>query len=129
METRTLIVDDEKSICSILAMRLSEEGFVCVTANNGREALSHFDKDTYSIIISDMKMPEIAGLELLKRVRALDPRAIVIILTACPEIDLAVEAMRAGAYDFLMKPVDFESFVKAVSELGLYWLLLNQPPR
>ena len=117
MEDRILIVDDEKMICSILARRLNREGYDCVIANNGTEALSHFYKDTFSLIISDIKMPEIDGIELLKRVNALNPKMMVVIMTAYPEIDLAVEAMRLGANDFLIKPVDLDLLVLSVKNV------------
>jgi len=108
MEDRILIVDDEEVICNILARRLTKEGYVCMTANDGREALKHFYKNTFSLIISDIKMPEMDGLELLKRIRDVDPKMIVIMVTAFPEIDRAVEAMRLGAYDFIIKPADLD---------------------
>jgi CheY-like chemotaxis protein len=70
VEDRILIVDDEEVICSILARRLTREGYSCVTAHNGKEGLNHFYKDSFSLIISDIKMPEMDGIELLKKVRA-----------------------------------------------------------
>jgi len=116
MEDRILIVDDEEGICSILARRLTKEGYLCVTANNGKQALSHFYKDTFSLIISDIKMPEMDGIELLKRVKAINPRMMVIMVTAYPEIGMAVEAMRLGAYDFIMKPADLDLVTLSVKK-------------
>jgi len=116
MEDRILIVDDEKMICSVLARRLNREGHACVIANNGREALSHFYKDAFSLIISDIKMPEIDGIELLRRVKEMNPKMMVIIMTAYPEIDMAVKAMRMGAYDFIIKPVDLDLVVLSVKK-------------
>lgn len=116
MEDRILIVDDEKMICSVLARRLNREGHACVMANNGREALSHFYKDAFSLIISDIKMPEIDGIELLRRVKEMNPKMMVIIMTAYPEIDMAVKAMRMGAYDFIIKPVDLDLVVLSVKK-------------
>ena len=108
METRILIVDDEKMIYSILAKRLSKEGYACVMANNGREALGLFYKNDFSLIISDIRMPEMDGLELLRNVRAVRPNMMFIIMTAHPEINMAVEAIRVGVTDFIIKPVDLE---------------------
>jgi two-component system NtrC family response regulator len=116
MEERILIVDDEENICNILARRLTGEGYLCVTANNGREALSHFYKDTFSLIISDIKMPEMDGVELLKKVKGMNPNMMVIMVTAYPEIDMAVEAMRLGAYDFIIKPADLDFVVLSVKK-------------
>lgn len=116
MEDRILIVDDEEVICSILARRLTGEGYFCVTANNGRGALNHFYKETFSLIISDIKMPEMDGLELLRNVKAVQPNMMFIIMTAYPEIEMAVEAMRLGAYDFIIKPVDLDFVVLSVKK-------------
>jgi len=116
VEDKILIVDDEEMICSILARRLTREGYSCVTARNGKEALSHFYKDNFSLIISDIKMPEMDGIELLKKVKAMYPNMLVIMVTAYPEIDLAVEAMRIGAYDFIIKPADLELVILSVKK-------------
>jgi putative two-component system response regulator len=116
MEDRILIVDDEEMICSILAQRLTREGYSCMTAHNGKEGLNHFYKDSFSLIISDIKMPEMDGIELLKKVKAMHPNMLVIMVTAYPEIDLAVEAMRLGAYDFIIKPADLELVVLSVKK-------------
>ena len=116
MEDRILIVDDEELICRLLAQRLTGEGYSCVTANNGREALTHFYKDGYSLIISDIKMPEMDGIELLKKVKGLNPNMLVIMVTAYPELDMAVEAMRLGAYDFIIKPADLDLIVLSVKK-------------
>ena len=116
MEERILIVDDEEMICSIISRRLMREGYSCATANNGKEALHHFYKDGFSLIISDIKMPEMNGIELLKRVKSVDPKMRVIMVTAYPEIDMAVEAMRLGAYDFIIKPADLELIVLSVKK-------------
>jgi response regulator RpfG family c-di-GMP phosphodiesterase len=97
-----------------MARRLAKEGYFCVTANDGKEALNHFYKDTFSLIISDMKMPEMGGLELLKRVKAVNPNMMVIMITAYADIDVAVEAMRLGAFDFIMKPVDLNLVLLSV---------------
>ena len=117
MEHRILIVDDEEMICSILNRRLTQEGYSCVTAHNGREALHRFlFMDHLSLIASDIKMPEMDGMELLKQVKAVDPGMMVIMMTAYPEIDMAVEAMRMGANDFLIKPVDLDLLVLSVKK-------------
>jgi putative nucleotidyltransferase with HDIG domain len=116
MEEQILIVDDEENINNILARRLTREGYLCVTANNGREALNYFYKNTFSLIISDIKMPEMDGVELLKRVKSVDPNMMVIMVTAYPEIDMAVEAMRLGAYDFIIKPADLDFVVLSVKK-------------
>ncbi|MBM4308174.1 MAG: response regulator [Deltaproteobacteria bacterium] len=116
MENRILIVDDEKMIYSIIARRLAQEGYPCVMANNGREALGLFYKDNFSLIISDIRMPEMDGLELLRNVKAVRPNMMFIIMTAHPEINMAVEAIRLGATDFILKPIDLELMVFSVNK-------------
>jgi len=114
MEERILIVDDEEMICSMFSRRLTREGYSCVTAQNGKEALHHFYKDSFSLIISDIKMPEMDGIELLKEVKAVHPGILMIMVTAYAEIDLALEAMHLGAYDFIIKPADLELVILSV---------------
>ena len=116
MEDQILIVDDEEMICNILARRLTREGYSCVTASNGKEALNHFFKNNFSLIISDIKMPEMNGIELLKRVKSIHPKMKVIVITAYPEIDMAVEAMRLGAHDFIIKPADLDLIILSVKK-------------
>jgi putative two-component system response regulator len=116
LEDPILIVDDEKMIYSVIARRLAKEGHACVMANNGREALGHFYKNNFSLIISDIRMPEMNGLELLKNVKAVRPNMMFIIMTAYPEIEMAVEAIRLGANDFIIKPVDLELLVFSVKK-------------
>ena len=116
MEDRILIVDDEEVICNVLDRRLTKEGYSCTTANNGKEALHHFYKNSFSLIISDIKMPEMTGIELLQKVKAIDPKMKMIMVTAYPEIDLAVNAMRLGAYDFIIKPADLDLIVMSVKK-------------
>ncbi len=117
MQNRILIVDDEEEICSVLAQRLFKEGYICATANNGKEALNHFYKDDLSLIITDIKMPEMDGMELLKNVKTINSKMMVIVMTAYGEVDLVVEAMRLGANDFLIKPVDLDLLVLSVKNV------------
>jgi putative two-component system response regulator len=108
MEKKILIVDDEETICSLLAQRLGKEGYSCVSAPDVRKAIQLFYEDHFAMIISDILLPGMTGMDLLKQVRAIDPKVIVIMMTAFPEIGMAVEAIRLGAYDFIIKPVDLD---------------------
>jgi len=117
VEDRILIADDEKTICSMLSQRLTREGYSCVTACNGKEALARFYQGNFSLIISDIRMPEVDGLELLKSVKAVRPAMMFIIMTAFPEIDIAVEAIHLGVSDFLIKPFDLELVVFSVKRV------------
>jgi len=116
MADRILIVDDEVATCEVLAQRLSKEGYSCVLAHNGKEALHHFYKENFSLMISDINMPEMDGLELLKKVKTLGPQMMVIMITAYPEIGMVVEALHVGAYDFILKPFDLDLVVFSVKK-------------
>jgi len=116
VEDRILIADDEEIICTVLSQRLTREGFLCVTAYNGKEALNHFYKEKFSLIISDIRMPEMDGLKLLQNVKAVRPNMMFIIMTAYPEIEAAVEAIHLGVNDFLIKPFDLELAVFSVKK-------------
>jgi len=111
-----LIADDEEIICAVLSQRLTREGYSCVTAHNGKDALNHFYKEQFSLIISDIRMPEMDGLKLLQNVKAVRPTMMFIIMTGYPEIELAVEAIHLGVNDFLIKPFDLELAVFSVKK-------------
>lgn len=113
---RILIADDEKMICTMLSQRLTREGYSCVTAHSGKEALSYFYREKFSLIISDIRMPDVDGLEFLEKVRAVRPTMMFIIMTAYPEIGIAVEAIHLGVSDFLIKPFDLELVVFSVKK-------------
>ena len=116
MEDQILIVDDEKIICGVIAQRLTREGYSCVTAQNGKEAFEFFCKKSFSLVISDIRMPEKDGLELLRLVKAVRPNMKFIIMTAYAEIGVAVEAMHLGANDLLIKPFELELVVFSVKK-------------
>jgi len=116
VEDQILIVDDEKIICSVIAQRLTREGYSCVTAQNGKEAFECFCKRSFSLVISDIRMPEKDGLELLRLVKAVRPNMKFIIMTAYAEIGVAVEAMHLGANDLLLKPFELELVVFSVKK-------------
>ena len=116
MEDQILIVDDEKIICNVIAQRLTREGYTCATAHNGKEAFEYFCRGSFSLIISDIRMPEKDGLELLRLVKAVRPNMKFIIMTAYAEIDVAVEAVHLGANDLLIKPFELELAVFSVKK-------------
>ena len=114
MEDQILIIDDEEWICSLLASRIIMEKYYCVVATTSKEALHHFYKHQFSLIICDLKMPGMDGLKLLEKMKALDPETMMIMITGYPDIEVAVKAMRMGAYDFMIKPFNLELMVSTV---------------
>jgi signal transduction histidine kinase/ActR/RegA family two-component response regulator len=101
---RILVVDDEPGICDLLSYELSSQGYDVLTASNGEEALELVKKDRFNVIVSDMKMPKMDGLETLDAVKKVDPDVEVIMATGYGTIETAVTAMKSGAYDFIQKP-------------------------
>src|SRR5574341_1539782 len=99
-----LIVDDEASVRESLEKVLSKAGYLTFTASSGNDALAHLAKEKVDIVLSDLKMPDGDGVDLLKRIKNNFPDIEVILLTGYGTIETAVEAMREGAYDFITKP-------------------------
>ena len=108
MKFSILVIDDEKNIREGLAMALEDEGYEVITADNGKTGLDIALKDEVDLVITDLKMPEISGEEVLREVISKTPGVPVIVLTGHGTVETAVEAMRIGAYDFLTKPLDLE---------------------
>jgi DNA-binding NtrC family response regulator len=99
-----LVVDDEKDICRALNIILSKEGYAVTEAYNGEQAVEFIRKQTFDIIMTDIKMEKMDGFEVLKQARALSPGTSVIMMTAFASVGSAVEAMRSGAADYITKP-------------------------
>jgi DNA-binding NtrC family response regulator len=102
---RILVVDDDPSLRRVLQVQLEQEGYEVAVAASAQQTLSVLQLRPFDLLITDLKMPQISGMELLKQARAQYPQTIIIMLTAFGTVDTAVEAMKAGAYDYLTKPV------------------------
>ncbi len=111
-----LIVDDEKNYTLILSAVLEEEGFETYTANSGYEALEILETTDIDLILTDMKMPGMDGIELLENVKHKNPDLPIIMMTAYGTVEKAVEAMQKGAYNYILKPFDNESLVVYVNK-------------
>jgi DNA-binding NtrC family response regulator len=105
---RVLVIDDEKHQRDILQMILESEGYETVTAGNGRQALRALQVQPFDLAVTDLKMPDTNGIDLLGELIRVQPGLCVILMTAHGSIDSAVEAMRKGAFDYLTKPLDRE---------------------
>ena len=108
MGKRILIVDDEKAIRWSLGEALTAAGYACEDAQNGQGGIKKFEDDPADCVVLDLKLPDIDGLAVLKRIKEIDPDVPVVMMTAYGEIETAVEAIRGGAYDFLQKPFQLE---------------------
>lgn len=138
-----LVVEDNSDDLQLMlrALRKSKLSNRIQVARDGVEALdyvfcqgAHAERkidNTPKVILLDLKLPKVDGLEVLKKIKE-DPRTQripVVVLTSSKEQKDVVESYRLGVNSYIVKPVNFERFTEAVAELGLYWLLLNQPPR
>jgi two-component system NtrC family response regulator len=110
MET-VLIVDDEKNYTRILGAVLEEEGFETLTANSGPEALEILEGSDVDLVLTDMKMPLMDGIQLLEKIKTRDSELPVIMMTAHGTVDKAVEAMQKGAYSYILKPFDNDRLI------------------
>jgi PAS domain S-box-containing protein len=103
--SKILLIDDEEAIVRLLSMSLRSDGHEVVTALSGEEGLEVFQKETPEVVLTDIKMPGMDGIEVLKNIKALQPDAEVVIITGHGDIDNAIEALKFGASDFINKPV------------------------
>ena len=104
-ERRLLIVDDDESLRRVTQVQLGQAGYQVVTAASGEDALAMLAQTPVDMVITDLQMPGMSGLDLLKRIRAEYPEMAVLMITAFGTVETAVEAMKAGAYDYITKPV------------------------
>ena len=138
-----LLVEDNPQDLQLTQRALSKANLTnrIHVARDGAEALEFImcdgpfadrkQEDPPKVILLDLKLPKVDGLEVLKRIKA-DPRTAsipVVVLTSSKEQNDVVESYQLGVNSYIVKPVNFERFVEAVQQLGMYWLLLNQPPK
>jgi len=108
MVPKILVVDDEEHMCWALERAMRQEGYQVLTATQGRQGLDLIREEAPSLIILDLKMPEMDGMEVLQQIKEMQPKLPVIILTAHGTIETAIEAMKIGAADFITKPFDLD---------------------
>jgi len=117
-ETRILVVDDESSVRFLLSEELAQQGYEVSTAASGEEALAMLEQATFDLMLLDLKMPGMDGIEVMRAARDLAPQMVVVMLTAHATLDSAVEALRYGGHDYLMKPSSPDEILASV-EKGL----------
>ncbi len=111
---RVMVVDDEEVIREILSDFLTMEGFQVITACDGEHALEQLDAHPINLVISDLKMPRMGGLELLANVREIHPEVVTLIMTGYGTVETAIEAMKRGAFDYVLKPFKVEEVMHTV---------------
>jgi len=124
---KILVVDDEAPVRDMIKKGLSQMGGYHVeVAKNGLEAIEKIEKDVFDLVLTDLKMPEMDGLELLKTLKGIRPEVMVILITAYGSIETAVEAMRLGANDYITKPIDLNELLIHISKTQKESLLLRE---
>jgi len=115
---RVLIVDDEEELVSALVERLNLRGFEAHGVTDGSAALSFLESEPCDVVLLDVKMPGLGGLEVIRRIKTADPHMEVILLTGHGSVKSVEEGMALGAFDYLMKPVKIDNLVRILSAAG-----------
>ena len=115
-EMKLLIVDDEHEFASTLAERLLLRDFDTKVAGSGIDALARIKSSTFDVVLLDLKMPDMSGLEVLEKIKAHDPTVEVIILTGHGSSTRGLEGMERGAFDYLMKPIELSDLIIKIEQ-------------
>lgn len=113
---RVLLVDDEKDFLGTLSKRLRKRKLDVVTASSGPEALAILAKELVDVIVLDVRMPDMNGIETLTEIKKLRPPAEVIMLTGHADLEVAIQGMELGAFDYLMKPADIDELLYKIQD-------------
>ncbi|MFH2059736.1 MAG: response regulator [Pseudomonadota bacterium] len=116
MKTKVLLVDDEKEFVETLAQRLELRNLSVTTVYSGEKAIAIAEKIDFDVIILDVLMPEMTGIEVLQEIKKIKPLTPVIMLTGEATIENAIQGMKLGAFDFLMKPADTERLFEKITQ-------------
>lgn len=122
---RLLVVDDDPYVLESISSLLKEFGFQVCTCQSAAAALEKTKKLRFDVVLTDIKMPSVTGIELLQQIHSINPQIPVILLTAFAELDVAVDAVKRGAFDFITKPYNPEYLVHAVQKAAKYTRLIQ----
>lgn len=120
MREKILLVDDEEILRENIALILRQEGYEVDEASNGEEAYERYLNNKYDLLISDIEMPKMKGIELLEKLSKIDPQLISIFITAYGSLETAIAALRLGASDYILKPIDFDELILKIKRLLEY---------
>ena len=110
-EFRVMLVDDEKDFLETLCKRLTKRKLDVTSATGGREAITKIQSMPIDVVVLDVRMPDMDGIETLKRIKKIKPSVEVIMLTAHADLEVAMEGMELGAFDYLMKPIEIDELL------------------
>lgn len=108
VKSKILVIDDEKRMCDSIKVLLSNIGYEVDTAENGRVGIEKLESNKYDLVITDLMMPELDGFAVMKHIKENCANTLVIVITGYASVESAVRAIRSGAYDYILKPFDFE---------------------
>ncbi|MCL1971382.1 MAG: response regulator [Endomicrobia bacterium] len=114
---KILIIEDEEIVRETLAENVKEKGFLVESAENAASALEMIKRFHYDILLVDYRLPDMNGLALIKEALTISPDSVPIVITGYSSVETAVDAMRMGAYDYLLKPVDIEALVTEITTI------------
>ncbi|RJQ69901.1 MAG: response regulator [Desulfobacteraceae bacterium] len=115
-KTKVLVIDDEEEFASILAERLELRDFEAQVANSGHDGLSAAITEKPDVVVLDLKMPDMSGIDVLERLKRADPGIEVIMLTGHGSTASGIDGMRLGAFDYIMKPVDIAELIVKINQ-------------
>ncbi len=115
-KTTLLLIDDDTSLCRVLEHQLNEEGYVVTSASGGREGLALHGKEHFDIVVTDIAMPDMSGMQVLEEVRSRDTDTIIILITAYGTVEEAIRACRMGADDYITKPFGIEQLLFVIEK-------------
>ena len=125
-KTKILFVDDDESMRNLFCRAMMDEPFLVKTASDGEEALEKLEAFSAEIVITDARMPKMDGLALLAEIRVRYPDIFVVIITGYGAIEDAVSAMKAGAYDYILKPFDFDTIRMLIDKITAHTRILEK---
>jgi DNA-binding NtrC family response regulator len=123
---RVLVVDDEPMVCVALTNWLQEENYLARAVHDGPQAIAAVREETWDIVLLDLRMPGMDGMEVLKQVREISPQSVVIIMTAYASVPSAVQAMKDGAYDYIVKPLDVDQLTRMLKRIVEHQQLITE---
>ena len=112
-----MIVDDEQNILDLVSRFAEREGYQTITCSGGRDAIAQLQARRVDLVLLDLRMPEIGGLEVLRAIRDIDPRCQIVLMTGDPSLETAVEAVKLGATDYVSKPLNFPRLQKLLADV------------
>jgi len=128
-KARVLVVDDDRQLADMLVRYLVKMDYEAEAAYAGREGLARFEQGDFKLVILDLKMPDMSGMEVLEAIKSIDSQAVVMVITGFGTIESAVTAIKKGAYDFIPKPIELnalETILSRALEKNALWRQLKR---